>query len=235
MSIGAFVTHLKFARPWLSAAIFFAAVLTATESSVLAQASTVGPASQLQPSYFGTREAKSSDLSAFKQWAGAMERYSKERAEKLEGSCEEKRLNACNYSKLMQFLNGLKGKDRHAQMVEVNTLINKAKYMTDDSNWGQKDYWNSPGEFMAKFGDCEDFAIAKFVTLLTIGFPPDSLRVVAVKDLNLKVGHAILMVLLDGKAYVLDNQIPQVIEATKVRHYDPVFSINQKSWWRHVR
>jgi predicted transglutaminase-like cysteine proteinase len=114
-------------------------------------------------------------------------------------------------------------------------LINKAKYVSDDSNWNQKDYWNSPGEFMARFGDCEDFAIAKFVALEMLGFAQESKRVVAVKDLNLKVGHAILVVFLDGKILVLDNQIPQVIEASKVRHYDPVFSINQKYWWRHMR
>jgi len=164
-----------------------------------------------------------------------MERYAKEKAEKLEGSCEEKRFNACNYLKLKQFLDSIKSKSRLEQIVAVNGLINKAKYVADDSNWSQKDLWNSPGEFMARFGDCEDFAIAKFVSLRMLGFPLDSLRVVAVKDLNLKVGHAILVVMLDGKAYVLDNQISQVIEATKIRHYDPVFSINEKFWWRHMR
>ncbi len=225
----------RFARPWLLAAILSMAAVAGAESPARAQASTVDPAGQLQPSYFGTRELRSADLAAFKQWNGAMERFSKERAEKLEGSCEEKRFNACNYFKLVQFLNGIKNKDRHAQLVEINGLINKAKYVTDDSNWNQKDYWNSPGEFMAKFGDCEDFAIAKFMALNMVGFPPDSLRVVAVKDLNLKVGHAILVAMLDGKTYVLDNQIPQVIEAVKIRHYDPVFSINQKFWWRHLR
>ncbi len=235
MTIGVLVIQSRFTRPWLLTVILSVAALVGAESPARAQASTVDPASQLQPSYFGTRELRSADLAAFKQWNGAMERFSKERAEKLEGSCEEKRFNACNYSKLMQFLNGIKSKDRHTQLVEINALVNKAKYISDDANWSQKDYWNSPGEFMAKFGDCEDFAIAKFVALSVIGFPPDSLRVVAVKDLNLKVGHAILIVLLEGKAYVLDNQIPQVIEATKVRHYDPVFSINQKYWWRHVR
>ncbi len=234
MSDKTFSRDSRFARVMLFAGLF-AAAIAAAEPSAFAQAATVDPASQLQPSYFGTREQRSSNLAAFKQWNGAMERYSKERAEKLEGSCEEKRFNACNYLKLVQFLNGVKGKDRYAQMVDVNGLINKAKYITDDSNWNQKDYWNSPGEFMAKFGDCEDFAIAKFVALLTLGFPPDSLRVVAVKDLNLKIGHAILVVMLNGKVYVLDNQIPQVIEAVKVRHYDPVFSINQQYWWRHVR
>lgn len=171
MSGKPFPLDSRFARAMLFATILAAAIAGA-EPSVFAQAATVDPASQLQPSYFGTRELRSSNLAAFKQWNGAMERYSRERAEKLEGSCEEKRFNSCNYLKLTQFLGGIKNKDRYAQLVEVNGLINKAKYITDDSNWNQKDYWNSPGEFMAKFGDCEDFAIAKFVALLTLGSRP---------------------------------------------------------------
>ena len=57
--------------------------------------------------------------------------------------------------------------------------------------------------------------------------------VVAVKDLNLKVGHAVLVVFLDGKVYLLDNQIKQVVETNTVRHYEPVFSLGTKAWWRH--
>jgi predicted transglutaminase-like cysteine proteinase len=185
--------------------------------------------------YFGTKELRGTNLEAFKQWNGAMERYAKESAEKLEGSCEEKRFNACNYLKLKQFLDSIRNQDRMSQVVAVNTLINKAKYITDDSNWNQREIWNSPGEFMSRFGDCEDYAIAKYVALKMLGFTLDQKRVVAVKDLNLKTGHAILVVLLDGKAWVLDNQIAQVIEASKIRHYDPVFSINEKYWWRHMR
>jgi predicted transglutaminase-like cysteine proteinase len=199
------------------------------------QATTVDPGSQIQPSYFGTKELRGTNLEAFKQWNGAMERYAKESAEKLEGSCEEKRFNACNYLKLKQFLDSIRNQDRMSQVVAVNTLINKAKYITDDSNWNQREIWNSPGEFMSRFGDCEDYAIAKYVALKMLGFTLDQKRVVAVKDLNLKTGHAILVVLLDGKAWVLDNQIAQVIEASKIRHYDPVFSINEKYWWRHMR
>lgn len=193
------------------------------------------PQAEFQPSFFGTRELRSSNMAPFKHWNGAMEKYSRESAEKLDGSCEEKRLNACNYFKLLQFLNGLKGKDKLSQIKAVNTLLNKAKYITDQDNWGQKDYWASPGEFMARFGDCEDYAIAKFVALGLLGFRDAEMRVVAVKDLNLKVGHAILVVFVDGKAWVLDNQIQQVVEAGQIRHYQPVFSINKNFWWRHVK
>jgi len=72
-----------------------------------------------------------------------------------------------------------------------------------------------------------------------LGFKERELRVVAVKDLNLKVGHAVLIVMLKDpktkktKTYLLDNQIKKVVETKTVRHYEPVFSINKDFWWRH--
>jgi len=53
------------------------------------------------------------------------------------------------------------------------------------------------------------------------------------KDLNLKIGHAVLVVFEGGKTYLLDNQIKSVVETKTVRHYKPVYSINDKAWWRH--
>lgn len=92
---------------------------------------------------------------------------------------------------------------------------------------------------MARFGDCEDYAIVKYLSLRALGFKDEELCVVAVKDLNLKVGHAILMVILiDSKGrkryFVLDNQIKSVVEENKIRHYQPVFSIGTKFGWRYL-
>lgn len=182
---------------------------------------------------FNSKEVQSSNLKPFKKWTSALKRYSKETADKKEGTCKSKDLNKCHFQKWESFLKGLRGKDRMTQVKEVNRVMNKAKYITDKNNWGKKDYWATPGEFMARFGDCEDYAISKYMSLRRLGFNMDQLRVVAVKDLNLKVGHAILVVYLDNKVYVLDNQIKRVVEAKSIRHYQPVFSINDKHWWRH--
>jgi predicted transglutaminase-like cysteine proteinase len=216
--------------PWAVSLFLVAALLTGAGPAPAATA----PA-EFEPSFFNTRELRSSNMAPFKQWNSALEKYSKERAEALKGSCDSKNFNACNYQKLTQFLDSIRGKDKLIQLKAVNELLNKARYITDEQNWGVKEYWSSPGEFMARFGDCEDYAIAKFVALGILGFPAKDLRVVAVKDLNLKVGHAVLVVFLDGKTYVLDNQITQVVEAHTIRHYEPVFSINRNFWWRHVR
>ncbi len=71
------------------------------------------------------------------------------------------------------------------------------------------------------------------MALKHLGFKEKDMRVVVVQDLNLRVGHAILVVYLDGKPYLLDNQIKQVIGANRVRHYRPIYSINEKNWWLH--
>ena len=68
------------------------------------------------------------------------------------------------------------------------------------------------------------------MSLRMLGFKDEEMRVVAVKDLNLKVGHAILVVFVDDKTVVLDNQIKHLIEAKNVHHYLPVFSINTAYW-----
>jgi predicted transglutaminase-like cysteine proteinase len=185
------------------------------------------------PSFFNSKETQSTNLKPFKKWNAAMGRYSKEKVKQGTGSCDAKKFNKCHYDEWTKFLDSLKGKDKLAQLKAVNKHMNKAKYIVDKTNWGKKDYWATPGEFMARFGDCEDYAITKFMSLKRLGFDAKTLRVVAVKDMNLKVGHAILVVFLKDKPYVLDNQVKIVVEARKIRHYRPVFSINEKAWWRH--
>jgi predicted transglutaminase-like cysteine proteinase len=185
------------------------------------------------PKLFGTREIRSANFQPFVKWTGMLERYSKEAAAQNPGGCDAKKFTKCHYDAWMKFLGGLKGKDQKTQVTEVNRYMNEAKYITDPINWGVEDYWATPGEFLAKFGDCEDYAIAKYASLKLLGFPEDQMRVVAVKDLNLKIGHAILAVYLDGKILILDNQIKQVADADGIKHYEPVFSINEKFWWRH--
>jgi predicted transglutaminase-like cysteine proteinase len=190
-------------------------------------------AGKLQPSFFGSMEIRSENLKPFTKWRTALERYSEETAKERTGTCKATMFNICHYEELRRFLDGIRNKDRWDQLVEVNHYMNTRRYITDPRNWGVPDYWESPGEFMAKFGDCEDYAIAKFLSLKRLGWTDDELRVAAVKDLNLNVGHAVLIVYYGGKTWVLDNQIRRVVATASIRHYQPVYSINETSWWRH--
>jgi predicted transglutaminase-like cysteine proteinase len=55
------------------------------------------------------------------------------------------------------------------------------------------------------------------------------------RDLNLKLAHAVLVVELNGRKYVLDNQIAATVPAEMIRHYQPIYSVNETHWWLHRR
>jgi predicted transglutaminase-like cysteine proteinase len=132
-------------------------------------------------------------------------------------------------------MNQLRGRDPMQQMQAVNQWMNRIRYVEDIVNYGMVDYWATPLEFLAHDGDCEDFAIAKYISMRELGFPHSDMRILVLNDLNLRIPHAILIVYQSGRAYVLDNQIAQVVPTDIIRHYQPIFSINEEAWWLHQR
>lgn len=181
---------------------------------------------------FGTEAVESSDLSAFTKWAKALERFHREGA-LAGGPCNDSSLDGCDQERWRNFLADARGLSPREQIEAVNREMNAHSYVVDPRNWGQTDYWASPGQFTRRDGDCEDFAIAKFLSLRALGFANDDLRIVVLQDLNLRLAHAILVVYHDGEYLVLDNQISTVVPADVVRHYRPIYSINETRWWLH--
>ncbi len=184
------------------------------------------------PSFFGTTEVRRDNLAPFPKWTGAMARYFEERG-KQPGACQEDKFNQCHWQAWQKLLAESRAKPPLQQLEQINKFLNQYRYITDPINWGVDDYWESPSQFLARYGDCEDYAIAKFLSLRALGWDNDRLRVVVLQDLNLKIPHAVLVAQVDGKYFVLDNQIPQVVEASTIRHYRPIFSVNETAWWLH--
>jgi predicted transglutaminase-like cysteine proteinase len=73
------------------------------------------------------------------------------------------------------------------------------------------------------------------MSLRTLGFTNSEMRIVVLQDMNLRVGHAILVVNVGGQALVLDNQVRNVVRAETIHHYRPIYSINEHNWWLHRR
>ena len=193
---------------------------------------TPAEAAQRHSGLFGTREVRAKNLKPFPKWTGMLERYFDERA-LSSGPCESIQFNRCHLAEWKRILADLENKDRMTQIRGVNRYMNERRYIVDPVNWGVRDYWATPGQFFDKRGDCEDYAITKSMALRALGFTNDSLRIVVLKDLNLRVAHAVLVVYLDGVAYVLDNQVKRVVRAEHIRHYKPYYSINEEHWWLH--
>mgnify|MGYP003643181992 CR=1 FL=1 len=184
------------------------------------------------PPLFNSSETPSTHVAMFPKWQGALGRYFNE-GQLTDGSCESSFFNRCHLREWSEFLGGLRGKSPREQVDAVNYYMNRVRYIIDPRNYGVPDYWATPREFLSRNGDCEDYAIAKYLSLRALGFPPAKLRVVVLQDLNLKVAHAILVVYLNGRALVLDNQIRGVVSATTIHHYKAIYSINEQFWWLH--
>lgn len=191
------------------------------------------PAQAFQ-SYFINKEVQSDNIEMFTKWTDVLARYN-EKAKSFEDACDGDHYSPCKLRGWQQALEKLRGKPLKDQIDGVNRLVNSYPYIEDIVNWGITDYWETPYEFQDRNGDCEDYAFAKFVSLRALGVSNDKLRMEIVQDLNLGgVIHAILIVFVDDKVYVLDNQIKQVMLAVDIYHYKPIYSINEKHWWRHI-
>jgi predicted transglutaminase-like cysteine proteinase len=207
------------------------AVVLAAPGPAVAGAATVGTIESYSI-LFNTREIPSASLKPFPKWRGMLDRYFDER--KLDDApCTSTTFNRCHLREWKAFLAGLEGMDRLTQIEEVNRYMNEALYIIDPINYHVPDYWATPLQFFNKDGDCEDYAIAKFMSLRALGHDNGHLRIVVLQDLNLRLAHAVLVIYVDGVPYVLDNQIPQVVPAAVIRHYQPFYSINEDTWWLH--
>jgi predicted transglutaminase-like cysteine proteinase len=199
-----------------------------------ALAASPAPAAHVYPPLFGTREVESGNLKPFAKWLGVIERY-REDGSARSPRCRPEDPNACHVHDWRAFLDTLEGDDRMTQLQLVNRYMNEHPYVIDPVNYHVLDYWATPKQFLDIDGDCEDYAIAKYYSLRLLGFDRADMRVVVLQDLNLGLPHAILVVYMNGAAYVLDNQIPQVVTADIIHHYRPYYSINEEHWWLHRR
>jgi len=181
---------------------------------------------------FNTVELRSSKMEKFKKWTGVIDRYAAEESEELQ-KCTITAVQKCHLAKWRIFLKKISKRPELEQMALVNAYMNKWLYVLDPVNYGKKDYWATPKQFLHRAGDCEDYAIAKMKSLQHLGLPSDRMRILVLQDLNLGIGHAVLLVEYNGKVLVLDNQISKVIEQSRIKHYKPIYSINETSWWLH--
>ena len=69
----------------------------------------------------------------------------------------------------------LRDRDTEEQLVEINRFFNQRIRWTDDRKlYKREDYWATPAETIGfKEGDCEDFTIIKYASLLELGVPAD--------------------------------------------------------------
>lgn len=123
------------------------------------------------------------------------------------------------------------------QLKKTNEFVNRVVTFGDDMQvWGQADYWATPLETLGRSsGDCEDYAIAKYFTLLELGMAPEKLRLIYVRaktgtsDHVLMQAHMVLAYYAQPEAepLILDNLMGDIRLASRRPDLVPVFSFNR--------
>ncbi|MDA0967547.1 MAG: transglutaminase-like cysteine peptidase [Proteobacteria bacterium] len=176
---------------------------------------------------FGSSEKKSRNINLFPKWVKMLERLQED-----EDYCI--RSKTCLVEDMVTHIKKKSiNYKRYEVLAEVNSLVNRFKYVDDYTKWKKDDHWSTPTEFFKGGGDCEDYAIAKFKLLKKLGFKNENMRVVVLSDTFNNIKHSVLVVFIDEKKYLLDNDISRVIETKEISHYKPIFSINETHWWKH--
>ena len=184
---------------------------------------------------FGSLEFRIDDLSAIRQWTALLDRHAAEAS--LLTACEADTA-ACPNPRVIAWrahLRTLNGRHSLGQLQEINRFVNRiVPYREDPVSFGAPDYWATPIEFLRSGGDCEDFAIMKYLSLLELGFPDERMRIVVVADTVRNLPHAVLAVDVDDRTYILDSLFDTVISHERLRQYLPQYSVNRTHRWTHL-
>lgn len=195
----------------------------------------VAPSAFAQPNLFGTTEFRAQSLAALPQWQLVLSRIEAERG--TYQRCADPGADCPSRGALawQRMIRDQAGRDRRAQLDAVNRFLNDWRYRDDAYNYGRRDYWASPLEFFLRSGDCEDYAIVKYVTLRELGFAAEELRLVVVHDTLRDLAHAVLAVYLGDQVYILDNLATAALPQEELAQYVPYYSINENTRWAHVK
>lgn len=119
----------------------------------------------------------------------------------------------------------------------ANDFFNQVPYVSDIDHWGIKDYWATPVEMLASNGgDCEDFAIGKYFTLIGMGVPMERLRITYVRELKFDPIDQAHMVLAyyatpDADPLILDNVDKAIWPGSERDDLVPIYSFNGGGLW----
>ena len=117
----------------------------------------------------------------------------------------------------------------------VNDFMNRTPFVADVQHWGKEDYWATPVEFLStNGGDCEDFSIAKYFALRSLGVPDEKLRITYVKEIVVyNEAHMVLAYFPapDAEPLVLDNINKTIRPASTRTDLVPVYSFNGSGLW----
>ena len=133
-------------------------------------------------------------------------------------------------AKYEEVRNKARNLDINKKLTQINLFINGSLAEFDNASMGIDDYWMTPKEFFIKgHGDCEDYVIAKYFTLLELGVKKENLYPAIVKVQGSASLHLVLLYVEDKNKspLVLDNLSFKILPFSKRTDLTPIAAFNQ--------
>lgn len=165
----------------------------------------------------------------WRKWRGIESDITKEQA--VLDRCRTDAGSCPSYAaQFLRLINAVKAQSGRGQLEEANRAVNVAiRYVSDFAQHGEADRWSAPlASFATGKGDCEDYAIAKYVALTEAGFPREELRLVLVRDRAVRQDHAVLAARLDGRWLILDSRRSDLMDDADATSFTPFYAINHR-------
>ena len=130
------------------------------------------------------------------------------------------------------------GVDRtgRARVGLINRAVNLALTPTSDEvQWGVPDRWSPPFETLQTHrGDCEDYAIVKYIALLRAGLSRDDVKIAILHNFLPNEDHALLAARVNGEWLILDDNKLALVRDTDVVKAQPKFLLDQDGAHRFI-
>jgi predicted transglutaminase-like cysteine proteinase len=150
---------------------------------------------------------------------------------------EEETLAACRASpdacspaarRLLQLVELGRQRAGRARLGEINRAVNLSiRAASDWTQYGVDDFWSPPLATLEKgAGDCEDYAILKYLALRETGISPDDLRLLIVSYPRRRTIHVVLAVHLDEEWLLLDNLTMVMVNRLEATQYRPLIALD---------
>jgi predicted transglutaminase-like cysteine proteinase len=214
--------QVAFENKWDDRASPLLAPITASLTSRDQEPTTVDPA----PIWSWAATAMLSESSA--KWADLQSRVLAEKVTLAACRSGDRSCPAAARRFLSIVENGRQRQGR-ARLGEINRAINLSiRPMSDLAQYGVEDYWASPlASLSSGAGDCEDYAIAKYVALEESGIAPADLQLEIVRDVEHQATHAVVEVRYKDEWLILDNRTLLIMN-TEQTHYYPLLVLDHE-------
>ncbi|MFW3344331.1 transglutaminase-like cysteine peptidase [Aliarcobacter butzleri] len=133
-------------------------------------------------------------------------------------------------AKYEEVRNKARNLDINKKLTQINLFINGSLAEFDNASMGIDDYWMTPKEFFIKgHGDCEDYVIAKYFTLLELGVKKENLYPAIVSVKGSSGFHLVLLYVEDKNKspLVLDNLSFKILPFSKRTDLTPIAAFNE--------